>query len=67
MATILNDPWVHVLESLLAAFALGAVIGFERQYRERSAGLRTNVLVAIGAALFVNVSIVSSGTMVPCE
>ncbi len=28
--------------SLTAAFLLGAVIGFERQYRQRTAGLRTN-------------------------
>jgi putative Mg2+ transporter-C (MgtC) family protein len=29
---------------------LGASIGFERQWRQRMAGLRTNTLVAIGAA-----------------
>jgi putative Mg2+ transporter-C (MgtC) family protein len=32
---------------------MGAVIGFERQWRQRMAGLRTNTLVAIGAASFV--------------
>jgi putative Mg2+ transporter-C (MgtC) family protein len=31
-----------------AALALGAVIGFERQWRQRLAGLRTNTLVALG-------------------
>lgn len=40
--------------SLSAAFVLGSVIGIERQYRQRTAGLRTNVLVAVGAALFVD-------------
>jgi putative Mg2+ transporter-C (MgtC) family protein len=35
-----------------AAVALGAVIGFERQWRQRLAGLRTNTLVALGAASF---------------
>lgn len=40
--------------SLLAAFILGSIIGFERQYRQRTAGLRTNVLVAVGAAIFVD-------------
>jgi putative Mg2+ transporter-C (MgtC) family protein len=39
---------------LAAAFALGALIGAERQHRQRSAGLRTNVLVALGAAAFVD-------------
>jgi putative Mg2+ transporter-C (MgtC) family protein len=34
------------------ALALGAVIGVERQWRQRMAGLRTNALVALGAALF---------------
>jgi putative Mg2+ transporter-C (MgtC) family protein len=40
--------------SLLTAFVLGSVIGFERQWRQRTAGLRTNVLVAVGAAAFVD-------------
>jgi putative Mg2+ transporter-C (MgtC) family protein len=35
------------------ALFIGAVIGFERQWRQRMAGLRTNALVAIGAAGFV--------------
>lgn len=40
--------------SLLAAFTLGGLIGLERQYRQRTAGLRTNILVALGAAIFVD-------------
>ena len=36
--------------------ALGALIGLERQLRARSAGIRTNALVALGATLFVLVS-----------
>lgn len=40
--------------SLTAAFFLGGLIGLERQYRQRTAGLRTNILVAIGAAIFVD-------------
>jgi len=35
---------------------LGAVIGIERQFRARMAGLRTNALVAVGATLFVLLS-----------
>ncbi|WP_432261872.1 MgtC/SapB family protein [Cupriavidus sp. TMH.W2] len=42
--------------SLTTAFVLGAVIGYERQYRQRTAGLRTNVLVAVGAAIFVDMA-----------
>ncbi len=40
--------------SLTTAFILGAMIGLERQYRQRTAGLRTNVLVAVGASVFVD-------------
>ena len=36
----------------LVAVLLGAVIGAERQWRSRMAGLRTNALVALGASLF---------------
>ncbi|MFH4354307.1 MAG: MgtC/SapB family protein [Neisseriaceae bacterium] len=38
------------------AFFLGSLIGLERQYRHRTAGIRTNVLVCLGAAIFVNMS-----------
>lgn len=41
---------------LLVAVFLGAAIGFERQYRQRSAGLRTNTLVSAGAAMFILLS-----------
>jgi len=43
--------------SLLAAFILGTLIGAERQYRQRTAGLRTNVLVALASAGFVDLAI----------
>ena len=46
--------FLDTIASLAAAFALGTLIGAERQYRQHSAGLRTNVLVAIGAAAFVD-------------
>jgi putative Mg2+ transporter-C (MgtC) family protein len=40
---------VHLIEALL----LGAVVGAERQWRQRIAGTRTNALVAAGASAFV--------------
>ena len=40
--------------SLSAAFIFGGFIGLERQFRQRTAGLRTNILVALGAAIFVD-------------
>ena len=45
-----------VLRLLLAAI-LGAAIGFEREVRGHPAGLRTHTLVAIGSALFTELSI----------
>jgi|SRR5579863_648421 len=41
---------------IACAFSLGALIGFERQWRQRMAGLRTNTLLATGSALFVTVA-----------
>jgi len=48
--------------SLTAAFVFGALIGAERQYRQRTAGLRTTVLVAVGAAAFVDLAQRIAGT-----
>ncbi len=42
--------------NLFVALSCGAVIGSERQVRQRMAGLRTNALVALGAASFVTFS-----------
>ncbi|MGJ4890734.1 MgtC/SapB family protein [Bradyrhizobium sp. HKCCYLR20261] len=47
--------FLDTIVSLFTAFVLGTLIGAERQYRQRSAGLRTNVLVAVGAAAFVDI------------
>lgn len=42
--------------NVAAALVLGVLIGLERQWRQHTAGLRTNALVALGAALFVGLS-----------
>ncbi|WP_341210877.1 MgtC/SapB family protein [Sphingomonas paucimobilis] len=47
-------PLLNTAIALSTAFLLGAGIGLERQFRQRTAGLRTNVLVAVGAAAFVD-------------
>ena len=47
------------------ALLLGGIIGFERQWRQRMAGLRTNALVSIGAAGFVVFSATVSGDNSP--
>ena len=46
---------------LLICFFLSFFIGIERQYRQRSVGLRTTILVAIGSYLFVSFSVLLNG------
>jgi putative Mg2+ transporter-C (MgtC) family protein len=48
---------LDLLWRLLLSAGLGAVIGLEREYRRKPAGLRTNILIAIGSALFTILSI----------
>jgi len=48
--------WGEDLARLLLAAALGGAIGFERELRDREAGLRTHLLVCLGSALFTIVS-----------
>ena len=48
--------WHHFVAYLVTALLLGAIIGAERQWHQRIAGLRTNALVSAGAAMFVSIS-----------
>ena len=48
--------WADNLARLAVAAGLGGAIGFERELREREAGLRTHILVCVGSALFTIVS-----------
>lgn len=50
---------------LLVAFVFGSLIGIERQWRQRLAGLRTNVLVCLGAASFTLFSGLVPGELSP--
>ncbi len=47
--------WTFILR-LVAAGVLGGIIGFEREYRSKEAGIRTHFLVALGSALFMIIS-----------
>ena len=49
---------IRVLVSLVA----GLIIGFERQWQHKAAGLRTTTLVAIGSTLYVSLSIILTQT-----
>jgi putative Mg2+ transporter-C (MgtC) family protein len=50
-------PPVDLTLRLLLAAGLGAAVGLEREYRQKPAGLRTNILIAVGSALFTTISI----------
>jgi putative Mg2+ transporter-C (MgtC) family protein len=56
LAAVPELPWPHVLLRLGVAAVLGGAIGMERELRERQAGLRTHLVVCVGAALFTLVS-----------
>jgi putative Mg2+ transporter-C (MgtC) family protein len=58
------DPLYFVL-NVGAALLLGVAIGLERQFRQHPAGLRTNALVCVGAALFVSLSGLMGDTSSP--
>ena len=48
--------WTFILRLALATL-LGAIIGFEREYHAKEAGIRTHLLVALGACLFMILSV----------
>jgi putative Mg2+ transporter-C (MgtC) family protein len=48
--------WIEVIVRVVLAAILGGAIGLERELRDREAGLRTHLLVSVGAALFTMVS-----------
>ncbi|MGF1570440.1 MAG: MgtC/SapB family protein [Nodosilinea sp.] len=70
MTSISPISWLEVAMHLGMAVGLGALIGLDREYSHKAAGLRTNMLVALGAALFMAATIQSGmaeveGTALP--
>jgi putative Mg2+ transporter-C (MgtC) family protein len=55
LGLIAGQGWRQIWE-LGLAFGLSSLIGYEREIRQKSAGLRTHTLVGTGAALFLLVS-----------
>jgi putative Mg2+ transporter-C (MgtC) family protein len=51
-ASVPTLHWGEALLRLALAAVLGAAVGLERELRDREAGLRTHLLVALGSALF---------------
>jgi putative Mg2+ transporter-C (MgtC) family protein len=55
MTPTLSD--LELAQRLITAALLGALLGIEREWKNKEAGLRTNILIAIGSALFTLMSI----------
>jgi putative Mg2+ transporter-C (MgtC) family protein len=56
--TSLSD--IELIQRLVLAAVIGGLIGVERERRRKSAGFRTNILIALGAAIFTIGSITLS-------
>jgi uncharacterized membrane protein YhiD involved in acid resistance len=56
-----HDLNAHILLRLLLAAFLGGLVGLERQLRRKPAGIRTNMMICFGAALFTIISYEMAG------
>jgi len=56
MENILNLTTYDILARLFVALSLGMIIGIERVWAHKTAGMRTYALVSMGAALFIIIS-----------
>lgn len=61
LAKLIPAPWLQITLAGVAVIC-GAVVGVERERREKPAGLRTLVLVCLGSAVFTVVSFVFTST-----
>ena len=52
---------LELIRRLMTAALLGMALGIERELKQKDAGLRTNILIAVGAALFTVMSIELAG------
>jgi putative Mg2+ transporter-C (MgtC) family protein len=53
---VVGTPWCEIV-CILMAFVCGAVVGFEREKGHKPAGLRTQILICLGSAIFTVLSI----------
>lgn len=60
---MLHDLNTYIVGRLLLAFVLGGAVGLERELRHKPAGLRTNMLICFGAALFTIISYEMAGNV----
>lgn len=53
----LHELFEFFAPRVIAAVACGALIGFERELKNKAAGLKTNILICLGATLYTSLSI----------
>ena len=58
-----HDLNTYIVGRLLLAFVLGGAVGLERELRHKPAGLRTNMLICFGSALFTIISYEMAGNV----
>jgi putative Mg2+ transporter-C (MgtC) family protein len=51
--TFSSDDWATLASRLLLALLMGGIVGWNRQRTGKAAGLRTHMLVSLGAAIFM--------------
>ncbi|MGH9703286.1 MAG: MgtC/SapB family protein [Candidatus Acidiferrales bacterium] len=56
----IQDLDLQIVGKLLLALILGGAVGLEREIRRKPAGLRTNILICVGSALFTVISYVAA-------
>ena len=61
-ADLVHNLRLDLLSAVLLSILLGGAIGFERELKGKAAGLRTNILICMGAALFTQVGIYMAGS-----
>jgi putative Mg2+ transporter-C (MgtC) family protein len=51
------DVDIEIALRLFLSFAIGSVIGIEREYRSKAAGLRTMIVICVGSTIFTEISL----------
>ncbi len=49
----MNEPWIEIVARLVLSVVVGGAIGLNRDLHHKQAGVRTNALVSLGAALAI--------------
>ena len=61
----LSGQWLPVGFKVVLAIICGGMIGLERELKHKPAGLRTNILICLGAVLFTTLSVLIAATAEP--